>query len=475
MYVGLFVLSQYPTMIFRDVYLHGGLTLQVLSVGLTASGYPQWWPGAFVVWALSLVTTGMTIFQSDILLTLVIQSVIAFLFYLIGRRVNGERLGSVAGVLYLVASEYFYQDLNHFSPAILSIALFMALLYVLISSRPALMVRCLSILLATGLILVHPLGIVFVLGGLVVSRVMKADTNVGSYTVIGLLAFAIILDVTWILNSAQWSVVALSTVIQYALTDPTGTKLGTILVNPLGAEQLPPIGFVLQNYYFKPSLVVIGILAILGYAKMRAQPYIKFIGAIFIGCLLASVAVFISGTFEEGLQLERAMTYDFIPAVFLAVSYISRSRRRLTFALLIFLLLVPSFYASRTFFSQYESSDHPWQNLTYSFLANHTAGPVTTDRNTAIYYQYFAPNQTINSELYLFQYSQQNMTDLSYIVGTKGLFLRSFELELTESPYQPSLSAREQFLEQVDLRLASIPSVNKLYSDGLMVVYSTGG
>lgn len=473
MYLGLYVLSQYPTMVFRDVYLHGGFTFELLSLGLSASGYPQWWPGAFVVWAFSLVITGMSIFESDTVLTLTIQSVIACLFYLIGRRVNGERLASVAGVLYLVGSVYFYQDLDHFSPALLSIVLTMALLYVLISSWPILMVRCFSILLATGLILVHPLGIIFVLGGLVASRLLKAESIVGSYSVISLLAFAILLDVTWILNSAQWSVVHLAVVARYALADPTGTKLGSILESPLASEQMPTIGYVLRDDYFKPLLVVIGVLALLGYFKMRGRPYVKFLGTFFLGCLFVSAIVFLSGRFEQGLQIERAMTYTLIPASFLAVSYISRFRRQVIIVVLIFLLLVPSFYASRTYFSEYESSDHPWLIMTDSFLSQHSTAPITTDTHSAIYYSYFAPNQTVNGELSLFQYSQQNLTDLSYIVATKGLFLRSFDMELTDSPYQLSLSARELFWEQVDLRLASTPSVDKLYSDGLMSAYST--
>ena len=474
MYVGLFVLSQYPTMVFRDVYLHGGLTLQVLNNGLATSGYPQWWPGAFVLWAISLVTTGMSVFESDIVLVLVTQSVIACLFYLIGRRVNGERLASAAGALYLVSSVYFYQDLNHFSPALLSIALFLALLYLLIRSGPVLMTQCFSVLLATGLILVHPLGIVFVLGGLLVSRLLKAESSMGSYTVIGLVAFAVILDVTWILNSAQFSVIELSRIVLYALTDPTGTKLGTIILSPFGAEQLSVVGYVLQDYYFKPMLGVIGVLALLGYVRMRGQPLVKFLGTFFLGCLLVSATVFVSGRFEQGLQIERALTYALIPAVFLVVSFLSKSRRRLVLVGLIFLLLVPSFYASRTFFSQYESSDHSWQTVTYSFLSNHSTASITTDRNTAIYYGYFVPNQTVNGALFLLQYSQQNLTDLSYIVATKGLFLRSFEMELIENPYQPSVSARQLFWEQVDMKLDSTTSINRLYSDGLMTAYLTG-
>lgn len=464
-------------MVHRDVYLHGRAANEILQTGHTSfGGYALWWPGAFVVWSSFMTITRLDIPESTLLLTLAMCALAAILLYLTGRRIHGERLGSVAGILYLSSTIYLYEDFTHFSPALMSFTVFSLILFLSIgvSSLRNPSVRVLFFVATAALVLTHPLAPLFLVAGIGVYIMLSRRRGYEMLPTISILGFSVVLYLVWVLNLAEWSIRSMTNILWLSISNPFGTKLGTVAKNPWATQSMPAIGYFLRDNYFKPLMVSLGLLAFLGYARNRRDSSHRFLGAIFVGYLIASVVLLLSPRFEMGLQLERAMMFVLLPAAFLAVSSFSRSKRSILASLIIVMLLTPSFLATRTYFIEYEYSDHSWEMPAYQFLALHAVGAnrIASDSRSLIYYSFFDPRQTDEGvRLSVANLTRQGSEHATFFDGNSTYILRSFRQELTDNAITPSFQERRVFWKVLDSRLEGISELNRTYDDSYIQVY----
>lgn len=480
---GLYSISQYPTIINGDVFAHGGSTLRVISNGgtQTLNYYPRWWPGAFILWANLTGITGLDVVNTGIILTIVMMVTWCALFYLLAKEILGQQWAGLATILYLVTDAYVFRWMgrDHFSPQSLAFAQFLLFLYLLMSLRHKekphrRTLSALALVVVLCIVVTHgftSLYMIFTIFGIMVFERQKKNRLDG----LKIFLFATISWLVWWQYNAGYTFQQAMLFLQHFLGSPGESKLAMTTVSVV-TEPLPFIGMVLRNYYFKPLLVIVGLLSLIVVFRDRKVKIVSLFTGNLIGVILATILTFTSPMKTAAGQLSEVLMFVLLPVCYLASRiFVKRPRYPKIFSFIIILLIVPSFLNMFTYSSEYANSTHQWEVASHQFLVEHipTEAIIATDWLTHLGYRFFdigyTPGKGAIYDIDRINYTQWLNEHPTFFEGT--LILRSFKQELIYNVFMPTFEERHNFWSEVDLNLVHNQSYSKIYDNGKAQIY----
>jgi len=378
--VGLYVISQYPTIITGDVITHGFSTKEVILEHTTdtkISDYPGWWPGSSIIYASLVEIAGLDLFDSNIILTIFSLVVSSLFLYLIAIKTLGRRWGGLGAILYFVAYAYSfrYAGRDHFSPQTVGFMGYLMLMYFWLfhiarkegsgtngSKKRVIITYIITVLIVISHGYSSFCAVLFILGFIIFNHFIKLyDVRVNYLS-------AVLIFISWWIFKARETFNLGISSLSY-LFEPELTKIHRVLLSPLSSEffNLPKIGLLLRDYYWKPLLLVILITSIFTAWKYRLDRKVHFLTCVLFG---SSIAMLISllTPIESGIQFSIMMSFFLIPVSYMALFGFFRMKRNYLVSLVIVMLIVPSFFTMFTIHSEYLSSLNNWEISGFQFI-----------------------------------------------------------------------------------------------------------
>jgi len=487
----LYTVSQYPAIVNVDTFLHGSSTNVVLAYRWgtypQAYVYPTWFPGAFDLWAALALTSGLNVINSGlVLISAVLVSSVAML-YLLGRKIIGDQWAGVAPILYLIADAFHYRwsGREHFSPQTLGFLLFLMVLYLLVISQSRgfdrtsrIKLKLLLTLAICTVIVSHPITAMFLwftlIAILLLQKITKAAMGVDWITIS-------LLSTTWI---GWWFLVAGSSFGQAfsVLLGSLESSLGKAKIATLTSVQdpLPLVGTMLRQYYFKPLLVVVGASAVVAILLNRRAKITLFFAGIALGTAAASGLELLTPNMAVFAQLSEVLAFSLLPLSYLAVRLFMKNQRAFkAIAILLPLLIFPSFLVMFTYSTEYAEISHSWQVNSYQFLT--ISGPpliggtgqcsIGLDTYSNYGYQFFdvTYNPTEFSDLTMVNFTQWLPNHPTFF--SNPVILRSFEQDVTDNYIIRSFQQRQQLWNQVDSNLTIDPARDRIFDNSYVQLY----
>jgi energy-coupling factor transporter transmembrane protein EcfT len=315
--------------------------------------------------------------------------------------------------------------------------------------------------------------VVFTLLGIVAfEKIRRLNLGIG----VVLFSFALVLWVSWWLYNANFTLEQAVRLVTYVFGSPEESKI-TRNIFALN-DPLPPIGVFLRNFYLKPLLLLIGLMSMVVAFRERRSRSVSFYTGALCGCVIASVAMLgLSSASAPGgsnIEVTEILLFTLLPACCLASRMLKRSDRAFQLgAVIIILLVVPSFLTMFTYTSEYAEKTHPWEVNGYQFLSAHvpTTSVIGTDELTSIALRFY--DTAYSPHAGVLTLSETNMT--SWVKERPTFFsgqyiLRSFRQELSYASHG-TFEERHQFWALVDSNIAASANRNRAYDDGYMQLY----
>jgi hypothetical protein len=487
----LYTVSQYPAIVNIDTFLHGSSTNVVLTYRWgtypQAYVYPTWFPGSFDLWAALTLTSGLTVINSGLVLIFAVLVSFVAILHLLGKKIIGDQWAGTAPILYLVADAFHYRwsGREHFSPETLGFLLFLMILYLFVISQSRgfdktsrIKLKLLLTLAICTVIVSHPITAMFLwfalIAILLIQKITKAALGVDWVTIS-------LLSTTWI---GWWFLVAGSSFGQAfsVLLGSLESSLGNAKISTLVSVQdpLPLVGIILRQYYFKPLLVLVGASAVLAILLNRKVKITLFFAGIALGTAAASGLELLTPNTAYFAQLSEMLAFSLLPISYLAARLFMKNQRAFkAIAILLPLLIFPSFLVMFTYSSEYTEISHPWQVNSYQFLTR--SGPsvmvgteqcsIGLDTYSNYGYQFFdvTYNPTEFSDLTMVNYTRWLPNHPTFF--NDPVIFRSFEQDVTDNYITRAFQQRQQFWNQVDSNLTSDPVHDRIFDNSYAQLY----
>jgi len=477
---GLYVISQFPSIVNGDIFVHEGFTKRLIFHGSTQAveWYPKWWPGAFLLEAIVTNVTGLDVIDQNILLTYTNLVTLATALYLLAKFILGEKWAGLSTILYFVtnAHDFHWMGREHFVPQSLAFTCYLFALYLLLKMQRAQMSKKLYIVLIlttiSSIIISHGFTsymLLFTLAGIMVIQKMR-NRPLGVNLNLFLGGLVLWLG-WWIFNSFSTFERAVN-YLRYSLGSLVGSQV-VKLAAPLVEMPMPLLGQILRDYYFKPMLLIVGFVSLIALFKERNSRKVSSYSGILIGTIAASFIALLTSTEAIEIQLSEMLVFLSFPSSYLASRLFFRYSRHVKVLACIIICLLP--LTVGTMFTpacEYLQCTHSWEVYAVKFLVNRFPKNLTkaTDIYTSHLYAFFDLNYTPGGILltdYKLNYTYILEENPTFFEG--DVIVRSFRQEIVYNHYLKSLEERRTFWNKVDSNLVYVK--NKVCDNGLTQVY----
>ena len=478
---GLYSISQYPTVINRDVWVHGRSVKQLIVYGATQLGgdYPKWWPGAFTLCAVSSITSGIDVVNASFILVGVLMILSSTLLYLLGRETVGHQWAGLVPILYYVSDAHVFRWMgrDHYSPHSLGFALCLLVLYSIlrmIRTNSSRAVSATLVVVVGSIVVSHPFSsfslALSLLGIFALGKTGRIKLGVSA----SLLWSALIMWFAWWMYNSPFTfeeVVRTFDFAVYGFLEPI--KLyGFASVTQ---EPLTWYGRILRDLYFKPLLLVVTSLSILVMFVEHRTKKVSFLTGVFLGSTLVSFVSLMTPTGTYFTQFSQVLMVFLLPTCCIASRLFVNQRVASSGTLIMIpLLLVPSFLTMFTYSCEYAEMTHTWEIAGFGFCSSHFSDTrsVGTDSLTEAAYRFFDLAHTPGAgAAYLDQMNLTNRIESHPIFFDGNVIMRSLRQELTYDRIHTTFGKRCDLWNMVDVNLASDRSYNRICDNSYLQLY----
>lgn len=477
---GLYIVSQFPSIMNGDIFVHEAFTKRLIFRGGTQAltWYPKWWPGSFLLKAILTEITGFNVIDENILLTYANLVTLAAILYLLAKFIIGKKWAGLATTFYFVVNAYTFHFIGreHFVAQSLSFTIYLFTLYLLQkmqrTPKTKSHYKMLIFITICSIIISHGFTSYMLLstlaGIMVVQRIRRISLGVDLKL---LLASLTLWSSWWIFNSFSTFEKAVN-YLRYSLGALAGSQI-VKLSGALAVEPLPLLGEILRNYYFKPMLLIVGFISLIMLLKERNSRKVSFHSGVLIGTVVASMVGLLTSTEAIEIQLCEMLMFVLLPSSYLASRFFVLHVRHIKVLSCIILCLVPlSLAAMFTYHCEYTACTHRWEILCVKFLENHVPknSTMATDSYTSHLYAFFDLNYTPGG--ILLSKASLNYTYIFEVNPTfyeGDVIVRSFRQEVVYNNYLERFEERRDFWIKVDTNLLLVK--NKLYDNEFTQVY----
>ena len=421
LYHPLIVLSNYPYLIWRDVYLHSAPVRSILADG-NLQGYsrdplPAYWPSSFVLHGLSATVLDCDIIATTYVLYLSLVVALALVIYCLARRfeITGYTLAWVCPILFLALYQNHTVLFHSFSRAHLSTVLALFFLFALVQfegRRGAIA----QLLFCVTLVTTHPFQSFYtsmILFAPFLLNILNRNRT-GAFKRFHIALFSAVSVLAWWLFHAQLDPRELV----YFLGNFWNREYVERLANAAYVQEQVPIWASISRSLYKYSLLALLLVAPSVYI-------IRFIKREKLSEESSTIVVLLSVTAASGLfslvlmalpawGLYRASTHFLaVPAAFSSIIYFNHVLRKkraalnkmaVRFVVVIFVVALSlSTMLIRFENNQYYSElEHPSELSSLMFLFSHIQSSSTDTRayaiagsfQTSVWAEYFAYNSS---------------------------------------------------------------------------------
>jgi hypothetical protein len=406
------------------------------------------------------------------------------LLWLLGKMILGQRWAGLAVMLYLTTNAYNFHWMgrDHFAPQSFGFIQYLIVLYLILRMTrirgSKSQIRVLSILSISSIVVSHPFTSVCVLftliGIMAVEKVSRIRLGVSAK----LLGFTCTLWFAWWLFNAGPTFKEAIDGLAHALRSPEAAKLVRYGV-PISEEPLPILGIILRNFYFKPLMLILGLISLVIAFQGRKVKSTSFYSGVLLGTTVISILVLMTPVETEIAQMSEILLFVLLPICFIASRALVKSRLRIKVSsIIISLLIVPSFLHMFTYSSEYAASTHLWEIESCQFLIDHVQTSIIgSDEYTHVVYRFLDIDYPAGIPGYgaivlrYINYSSWLKDNPTFFEG--DVILRSFKQELTYSDFAKTLEERHNIWLKVDLNLINNQNYNRIHDTRYSQCYAT--
>lgn len=465
-YYPVVIISNYPFLTFRDVYLHAGPARAIMldgNLGGIANTNPAYWPLSYVLHAMTSIVTASDLIIANYVLYLSLSLLMALVFYLLSRMLirKGYTWAWICPVLFLALYNSNLFAFSHYARAHFALVLFF--FFSLLILRFADSERSIDRSLVLGSILIPMIAIL---------TMVQLHPFQSLYLMLFLLFTAAIVSIKKIRTLGISFYLALFSIVMFFAY--------WIFVAGASLQRLGLIGrSIFDPEYVQPIVQTLSVSHFLPWWGQLLRDYFRFslLGLLLLGCVLSvlilfrrrtktgpmpmAITVFISTLVVSilflpvfltlpGWGISRFIAFAAFPAAFssfVCLDYLRKHRkhsrrqfftRKLAAVFLVVFLTTLSFstmvlrFESNQYFGELEhSSTFPFLD----FVAEYSEHPltITMSQGLAVRYVYFDYNSTDTVNRFVTEANRAslrnaNETDLVSLLGRE---CRKSELVLT--------------------------------------------
>ena len=467
------VFSNYPLLIWRDVYLQGSVAKAIIENGRivpTWNTYGEANPGFFFLWSAFSMATGIDLVSSNLLVLLPVSVLLATaILFLIFRKLSFGCPGAATLFAFLLANFNLNEfTFVHFNTRLFSLILILLFVFFYADQRRSQSTNVLILLTFAALVVSHLLNslvpVFFVVFYHLLARRARAS--------ISILVLCAMIYLAW---GAYVSFGTLG--VQYILNSGLSPGLAALTaLSPTAQTGEPFFGVVLGTYY-KILLISLGVGSAYVALKLRKLEPVKLLSTYLIAVGIVFVGTF---PFLASISLDRGIIFGAVALGSLPMLLLpsnrsrSLSRLRVLALILVCLLIIPQFvFVHQLPVSRYQEADTTQSILGFTYNYRGQQALFTLD-DFSIYYSYYDP--------YFTNYHNLDPTGLQSLSNITQFFSSSPEPSLKISDYRMIIAWGTIFGHASSYRASSDEwqtevyspldsHFNRVFSDGYGVIY----